>query len=324
VNRRPEDRLEDAILHGSSSGDSEIDGMATAAASLRSAFVVAGPPASDVEAMFVSGIASAGRRPPFSRLVGPIALGTAVLLVLALAGRQALPGHRLYSVRQILSSVGLADSAEKEAADRLQDARGLVVAAEALPPGDRAQGLAVEAIGELGVVRELAKDIDESDATELLDDVASLERRAARVIAASDPDLDDKGSKSDGIGGSNGNSDDGPASGDDDPNDPPGTEVEDAEPEGSSGGNDGSDVDDGDDVSGNEGDDGLDTEDGKDGPGGDHNGSGGSDDDGEEVDGDTSGDGDGDASESDDDLPDDVEPDDDSGSGSDEKDSEED
>ena len=314
MSRRLEDRLEDTILHGSPSGDPEIDEMAGTAASLQSAFMVDGPPASDVEAMFVSGAALAGRRPLFPRMAGAIALSTAVLLVLALAGRQALPGHHLYSVRQILSSVGLAESAEKEASDRLENAGELVVAAEALPPGRRAQGLAVEAIGELGVVRELTKGIEESVASELLKDAASLEIRAARVIAASEPDLDEQGSKNDGGGGSNADSDDAPASGDDDPSDAPGNEVEDEEPEGPSGGDDGSDVDDVNEDSGPEGDgggdDGPDPEDGKDdGPDRDHSGSGGDDDGSEEVDGDASGDGDRDPGEDDENVSDDVEPD---------------
>ena len=195
MTERSEDALDRVIESGAGPGDAEFDNLARAAAELQEAFSVEAPRAADVQAMFVEGVAAATARPPYRRLIGGFAVAGIVLLAVVMASRDALPGHTLYSVRQALDSVGLADSPAREAARRLDKAASLIEAAEAMPPSERAQILAVDAIGELGVVRELAEGIESDEAaTEVIARAARLEQRAARVIAASGFD------ESDGVG----------------------------------------------------------------------------------------------------------------------------
>ena len=293
MTERSEDALDRVIESGAGPGDAEFENLARTAAELQEAFSVEAPRAADVQAMFVEGVAAATARPPYRRLIGGFAVAGIVLLAVVIASRDALPGHTLYSVRQALDSVGLADSPAREAARRLDKAASLIGAAEAMPPSERAQILAVDAIGELGVVRELAEGIGSDEAaTEVIARAARLEQRAARIIAASG--FDESGEVGEDRAESNDRS-----GRDEGPGEDTGGEDRSGTDEGPGGGDDG--LDDstgsggGDDSGGD--DEGGDDE-GRDGSGGDDRSgedSGGSEDDADDGDrDDSSGPGDGD------------------------------
>ena len=261
--------------------------LADLARRLEAALDVEAPEARSEKALFVAGAGARARRSSWTAALFPATAAVAVLIAVALVSRTALPGQALYPVRKVLGGVGLAPSTAREARALLDDAEGLVVAAEGAAPSSptRAQGLALEALSVLREAERLADELD-GERTEAFDrEIDALEDRAEEADDLADDTLDEREDAED--RGDSGDDSSGPGSGGDDSSGP-GSGGDDSSGSGSGGDDSSGSGSGGDDSSGSGsggGDDssgsgsGDDSSGSSSGGGGDSSGSGSGDDD---------------------------------------------
>jgi uncharacterized membrane protein YgcG len=267
---QPERELDRALGTGEPPADPKARAAFETAARVRRDFEVEAPRATAERTLFVRSIGARGGHRFSAAVVVPAALVVAVVLVVALAGRSALPGDTLYPVRQALSVVGIARPAVEEIDRRISEAARRIETAEAAVGSNRAQArrMAIAALGDLAVARELLREVDAAGARERLERVRRLESRALGVIEASASDAtEDAGTDELGRGEDEGPDDNrGPGGGDDDNRGPGGGDDDNRGP--GSGDDDSSGPGSGDDDSSGPGS-------GDDTGGGDNSGSGG-------------------------------------------------
>jgi hypothetical protein len=143
----------------------------------------------------------------------------ALLIFVAIVGRQALPGDSLYPVRKVLRSAGLADAPTSEMQHAMDDAGLLVAKAQsAFDRGatDDSEAFAVEALMTLGRCEGYLDELNAADQVRFEGDIDGLRAKAVALIrlGATVP-TDDHGGA--GTGASSGRgSDDASTSGSDD------------------------------------------------------------------------------------------------------------
>ena len=266
--RRQEKALEAALHTGAANEDTRP--LVDTATRLKKDLAIDVPPADRQRALFLSGVA-ARQRSIFSpaRVLVP-ALAIAVIIFAGFAGQNAVPGQRLYPVREALNSVGIGESPLEEIEDQLWLATRLVREAEASlerNPG-KALRLAVEAVESLGPARALVPDLDGQRAAKL-HQIEALEDRAVNVIveasSPSDDEDDDSGAGSDDPG-EGGDDNSGPGSDDSGTDDNSGSGSDDSASDNSGSGSDDSGSDD---SSGSGSDDSGSDDSGSDGSGSD-------------------------------------------------------
>jgi hypothetical protein len=181
------DRL-DLVLGGDPEAGPDLAPLAGLAAELEAMFKAPAPRVSAERAMFVQGVGAHAPRASVWRFIGPSAILVGLLALVGFLGHAAVPGQALYSVRQAMSSIGLAETPLTEAVHRIDSAKGFVAHAESSVDSApaAAETLALRAITELGTARLLLHDVDQEDATAMLSDVGKLEARAEAVIIAVD------------------------------------------------------------------------------------------------------------------------------------------
>ena len=204
--------------------DLQADELADLARRLEAALEVDAPEARSEKALFVAGAGARGRRSPWPAALLPATAAVAVLIVLAVVSRTALPGQALYPVRQALDKVGLAPSTAREVRELLGEAEQLVEEAEAATASapTRARYLAGRVMGALAEAEELVDELEGERADSLDAEIDALEERAEVAYDAADDTLDEReeaaeGDDSSGSGsGSDGDDSSGPGSGGDD------------------------------------------------------------------------------------------------------------
>jgi hypothetical protein len=102
------------------------------------------------------------------RFLAPATVTTAVLVILLLLGRTAVPGEAFYPVRQALRSVGLAPASIEEIDDLLARAQVQLANAEEIDDiaQQRARSLALNSARLLGGAEQLLEDVDDEDEAE--------------------------------------------------------------------------------------------------------------------------------------------------------------
>jgi hypothetical protein len=274
--------LDRALASGRRPDDPELGSLYDSATGFRDSQRAEAPGSHMNKALFVQSVGGRRRRFGPMRFLVP-ALACLILLAgVAILGRTAAPGDDLYSVRTALQAVGLADSPEEEADERITKANGALSDARSLVLSDpvESQRLTLVAIADLVRARRLLR--DETGVARQLSLITMLENRAVNLLvqiespppatpAESDDDSSGPGSGDDDSSGPGGGGDDksGPGGGDD--NSGPGGEDDSSGDNSGSGGG-------GDDSSGpgsGDGSGGDDSDGDNSGPGG-----GGGDDDG--------------------------------------------
>jgi hypothetical protein len=266
--------------------DLQAEDLADLARRLEAALDVETPDARSEKALFVAGAGTRARRSPWSAALVPATAAVAVLIVLGVVSRSALPGQTLYPVRKVLGGVGLAPSTAGEVRERIDRAERLVddAAADVVSSPDRAMDLALRAISVLDEAERLADEVDGSRKDALDAEIDALEDRADAAYDEAEDNLEERerevedgddptgsGSGDDSSGSGSGDDSSGSGSGDDDSS-------------GSGSGGDDSGDDDDSSGSGSGGDDGDDDDSSGSGSGGDDDSSGsgsGGDDDGD-------------------------------------------
>lgn len=198
--------------------DLHAEELADLARRLEGALDVEAPDARSEKALFVAGVGSRrARRSPWPAALVPATAAVAVLVVLAVVSRTALPGQALYPVRQVLGNVGLAPSTAREARVLLDEAEQLVVEAEGatLSAPTRAQDLARRALAKLEEAEELAGELDGARAESFDRSIDALADRADDAYDAADDTLDEREEAEDDSTGSGSDDSSGPGSDDD-------------------------------------------------------------------------------------------------------------
>jgi hypothetical protein len=187
MNATSADRL-DLVLGGDPEAGPDLAPLAGLAAELEAMFKAPAPRVSAERAMFVQGVGAHAPRASVWRFIGPSAILVGLLALVGFLGHAAVPGQALYSVRQAMSSIGLAETPLTEAVHRIDSAKGFVAHAESSVDSApaAAETLALRAITELGTARLLLHDVDQEAAATMLSDVGRLEARAEAVIIAVD------------------------------------------------------------------------------------------------------------------------------------------
>jgi uncharacterized membrane protein YgcG len=218
--------------------DLQAEELAELARRLEAALEVETPDARRERALFVAGATARHPRGAWGAALAPGAAAVAVLVVLALMSRTALPGETLFPVRKVLGNVGLAPSTTREIRAHLGRADALVTDAASLvhsEPG-RAQQLAFRAEAALTEAETLVDELDGDRRDAYGEEIDALEERAETAYEAAEEVLEEReeatgdggrgGGDSSGVGsgsgdsggsGSGGGEDDssGPGSGDD-------------------------------------------------------------------------------------------------------------
>jgi hypothetical protein len=196
--------LDRALAGFSSTGDEEIDGLAETAERLAGHFTVPAPAQSQGRSLFIEGVA-ARHRSIMSSLALPGLAVFALLLVIALVGRTALPGDQLYPVRKVLRSAHLASSPFGELEQQLDEAELLLAKARTQfdRGSDEAEGYAVACLMRLGRAESYLSDLSGSERIQFETTLDRLKQQAVVLIRldAVTPTVDDHGGARDGSGG---------------------------------------------------------------------------------------------------------------------------
>jgi hypothetical protein len=128
------------------------------------------------------------------RFLPPAILTAAVLVILLLLGRTAVPGEAFYPVRQALRSVGLAPASVEEIDDLLAAAQVQLANAEEIDglAQQRARRLALNSVRLLGGAEQLLEDIDDEAQAESRYAALSSLLGKAQDILLEDDDLTDE------------------------------------------------------------------------------------------------------------------------------------
>ncbi|MEA2451338.1 MAG: hypothetical protein QOG04_48 [Actinomycetota bacterium] len=223
-----EKELERALAGFEQTGDEELDSLVDTADQLTRRLAVGTPAHPQGRALFIEGVA-ARKRSFMSSLVAPAMAATALLMVIAVIGRSALPGESLYPVRKVLGSAGLATASSDDMKDQLQDAELLVNRAQAAfdRGSDDSERFAVAALMSLGRAENCLKDVEFSERPFYEAQITTLQERAVVLIRLGvtiDAGVDQgrssgssgSGDDNSGSGSGNSGSDDNSGSGSDD------------------------------------------------------------------------------------------------------------
>lgn len=180
--------LLDRALADGSAADGSVAPLVDIASEIEAVFAAPAPSASTERAVFIRGVAAHASRPSAWRFVTPAAVVISLLALLGFLSHAAVPGQTLYPVRKAMSSIGLAQTPLAEAEHRIAAAESLITRAEGLVDSDPAQAdaLALRTITNLGIARQLLRDVKESEAGTRFEKIADLEERAKAVIIAVD------------------------------------------------------------------------------------------------------------------------------------------
>lgn len=204
--------------------DLQAGELADLARRLEAALEVEAPDAQGEKALFVAGAGATARNSPWRAALIPATAAVAMLILLAVVSRTALPGQTLYPVRKVLGGVGLAPSPAREVRALIDEAAQLVEEAEgaATSAPTEAQDLASRTLGTLAEAEELVDELDGERADAFDEEIDVLEDRADDAYDRADDTLDaredaeDDSERGDSSGsGSGGDDSSGPGSGDD-------------------------------------------------------------------------------------------------------------
>lgn len=175
--------------------DLHAEELADLARRLEAALEADAPEARREKALFVAGVGARGtRRSAWGAALVPATAAVAVLIVLGVVSRTALPGQALYPVRKVLGGVGLAPSTARETGVLVDAAERLVVAAEGatVSAPTTAQDLARRALAKLEEAERLAGELDGARAEAADREIDALEDRADDAYDAADDTLDQR------------------------------------------------------------------------------------------------------------------------------------
>jgi hypothetical protein len=195
---RREKELSRALDGFEKTGDLELDSMIDAADDLAEKLAASTPANPVGRAMFIEGVA-ARKRSFMSSLVAPGMAVVALLIVIALFGRSALPGESLYPVRNVLRSAGLASAPTGELQSELDDARLFLTRARSAYERDEDEGerLVIAALMSLGRAEGYLDDVGTADRVTFESRIDSLRTQAVSLIHIGDElDADDNGGRS--------------------------------------------------------------------------------------------------------------------------------
>jgi hypothetical protein len=196
--RNTEKNLDKALTGFERTGDVEIDGLVDVADDLTRQLAVGVPSQPRERALFIEGV-GARKRSFLSSLIAPAIAVAALMLVIAVIGRTALPGDSLYPVRKVLRSAGLATSPATDLERELEKAQlDIDKAQAAVDRGSDPVPSAVAALMHLGRAEGYLNEVDASDRVGFEGDIAFLEEQAVVLIKIGP--ADDKGGQRSGSG----------------------------------------------------------------------------------------------------------------------------
>ena len=251
-------------------GDAELDSMIDFADELTERLAVPTPSHPVGRAMFVEGVA--GRKRSFvSSLLVPGMAVVALLLVIALFGRSALPGESLYPVRNVLRSAGLASAPNAELQAEIDDARVLLTRARSAYERDQdeGEGFVIAALMSLGRAEGYVDDVSAADRVTFEARIDALQTQAISLLYIGDELDDDRSGRDDDNSGPGSDRSD-----EDDDHSGPGSDDSGGDADNSGSGSDDSDSDDSDSDDSDSDDDNSGSGSSNSGSGSDNSGSG--------------------------------------------------
>jgi hypothetical protein len=196
--RNTEKVLDKALAGFERTNDEEVDALVDVADDLTRQLAVGVPTQPRDRALFIEGV-GARKRSFLSSLIAPAIAVAALMLVIAVIGRTALPGDSLYPVRKVLRSAGLATSPATDLERELEKAQlDIDKAQAAVDRGSDPVPSAVAALMHLGRAEGYLNEVDASDRVGFEGDIAFLEEQAVVLIKIGP--ADDKGGQRSGSG----------------------------------------------------------------------------------------------------------------------------
>ena len=199
MTKQLERELDQALERGTPARNEEIESLVQTASRFADQTPALPDAPSGSRALFIQAVGtrrSAGWLP----FLGSATATAAVLVVVLLLGRTAIPGEALYPVRQALRSVGLAPASVEEIDDLLAEAQVQLANAEEINDfsQQKARRLALNAARLLGGAEQLLEEIEDEGQTESrYAAVASLLEKARGILLEDDVLTDENAARRD-------------------------------------------------------------------------------------------------------------------------------